>query len=198
LILVNVLIAGLSSGSIFAVAANNDFTHTNLFIGINGFAQFSFLDNRENLPIDLDVNFNEMTDFYSHYTEVKRNYVYQQTNYVYVCLSRVTGKLFLVREGDFKKTSDINSQGAMLNFYRTIEKYWTVYLSDRLESDLQRDAHILFSLYSHEKNIFQKYIKVVIGFITFIKPTGREFTYKFNDIKKMYSKEGELRIQHKF
>ncbi|WP_184545161.1 J domain-containing protein [Mucilaginibacter sp. FT3.2] len=186
-----------SLGSLLLSAANNDFAHTNLYIGINGFAQFSFVDKRENLPIDLEVNFNEMTDFYSHYTEVKRNYVYQHTNFVYVCLNRVTGKLFLVREGDFKKTSDIKIQGVMLNFYRTIEKYWTVYLLDRLESDLQKDGHIIFSLYSHEKNAFQKYIKVGIGFITFIKPGGQEFTYKFNDIKKMYSKGGELRIQHK-
>ncbi|SEO91486.1 DnaJ domain-containing protein [Mucilaginibacter gossypiicola] len=186
-----------SLGALLLSAANNDFAHTNLYIGINGFAQFSFVDKRKNLPIDLEVNFNDMTDFYSHYTEVKRNYVYQHTNYVYVCLNRTTGKILLARDGDFKKTTDIKNQGVMLNFYRTIEKYWTVYLLDRLESDLQKDGYIIFSLYSHEKNAFQKYIKVGIGFITFIKPAGQEFTYKFNDIKKMYSKGGELRIQHK-
>lgn len=54
----------------------------------------------------------------------------------------------------------------------------------------------MFNLYSHEKNIFSSYIKLGIGFITFLKSQNEEFTYKFNEIKRMYSKGNELHIQH--
>ena len=40
------------------------------------------------------------------------------------------------------------------------------------------------------------YIRIGIGFITFLN--GNEtFTYKFNEIKRIYSKNAELFIEHK-
>jgi hypothetical protein len=175
----------------------NKFKHTNFYVGVNGFAQFTCEDTRDNLIVNTEVNFNDMTDFYVHNTEVNRNYVYQYTNFIYVCLNRKPGNVIFARDGQFNKKTEIKQQGGLLNFYRAIERYWTVYLLDRLEHDLQQSGHIVFSLYSHKKNACQEYIKLGIGFITFIKSEGQEFTYKFNEIKKMYTKNNELRIQHK-
>lgn len=175
----------------------NEFKHNNLYVGVNGFAEFVCQDTRENIVISSEVNFNEVTDVYLYQIDHLRNYVYQHTDYVYVWLDRRSGKVVNAREGQFNKKAEIRLQPPILNFYRVAEKYWTVYLLDKLEDTLQRQGHIAFCLYSHEKNRHQEYIKLGIGKITFIKGKGEEFTYKFNDIKKMYTKGNELRIQHK-
>ena len=51
------------------------------------------------------------------------------------------------------------------------------------------------ALYSFENNFFQPYIRLGVGYITFLKG-DESFTYKFNEIKRMYSKGAELFIEH--
>jgi curved DNA-binding protein CbpA len=182
---------------IWAKDAGNKFKHTNLYVGVNGFAEFVCEDSRDNIVTATEVNFNEVTDVYLYQVDYSRNYVYQHTKYIYVWLDRPTGKVRYAKEGEYNKKTEIKQQPFLLNFYRTTEKYWTVYLLDRLEETLQKQGYVLFCLYSHEKNLYQEYIKLGIGKITFIKGKGEEFTYKFNEIKKMYTKGSELRIQHK-
>jgi len=105
----------------------------------------------------------------------------------------------ITSNGEYDKNYDIKFRGMyhLLDFCRSIERYWTIYLLDRLEQDLQEKGFVTFTIFSREKSKFQKYIKLGIGFITFIKPSGEEFTYKFNDIKKVYTRGNELHIQHK-
>ena len=177
--------------------AMNEFKHSNYYIAINGFAQFKCENNRENLVVNKEVNFNEMTDLYVHNTDVSRNYVYQHTNFIYICLNRDTKKLIFASTGECNKKMELKLQGADYNFCKLIDKYWTAYLLDKMELELQNKGFLVFSLYSHQKNVYQEYIKLGTGYITFIKPGGQEFTYKFNEINRIYSKNNELRIQHK-
>lgn len=183
--------------ALWLTVSTNKFKHTNLYVGVNGFALFTCENNRKNITEEIEVNFNDMTDFYVYTVEHTINFMYQETRFLYECFNRNTGELLFARNGEFNKRHNVRTQGEILNFCRTIERYWTVYLLDRLEQDIQSKGHVTFTLYSHDKNIFQEYIKLGIGFITFIKPDRQEFTYQFSDIKKMYIQDNELHIRHK-
>ena len=185
-----------TAGIMWLANAGNQFLHTNLFVGVNGFAEYQCEDSRKNIKIQDEVNFSEITDLYIYRIEKKVNFNYQGTDFLYVWLNCETGKVAYVKEGTFDKKSEIKNQGTEVNFQRVCENYWTVYLLDKLEENLQKNGHILFNLYSHEENSYQNYIKLGIGQITFIKGENEEFTYKFNDIKKLYTKGGNLHIQH--
>lgn len=185
-----------TAGILWLVNAGNKFIHTNLFIGVNGFAEYKCEDSRKNITVSEEVNFNDVTDMYIYQIEKKVNFNYQGTDFLYVWLNCDTGKVAYVKEGSFDKKQKIEDQGMELNFQRVCERYWTVYLLDKLEENLQKNGHITFNLYSHEKNTYQTYIKLGIGHITFIKEENEEFTYKFNEIKKLYTKGSNLHIQH--
>ena len=115
---------------------------------------------------------------------------------LYVFLNTKDGNVAYVKEGTFDKKDEIKEQPFDLNFCRKVEQYWTIYLLDNMEQKLERDGHLLFNLYSHENNTYIPYIKLSVGQITFIKDGESEFTYKFNDIKRMYSKGSDLYIEH--
>ena len=183
--------------ALWIMNASNKFEHSNFFVGINGFAEYRCVDNRSNITIDTEVNFNEITDVYLYQVEKKVNFNYQGTDFLYVFLNTNDGKVSYVTEGSFEKKTKFEEQGVELNFCRKVEQYWTIYLLDKMEKDLEHKGHILFNLYSHESNSYTPYIKLGIGQITFIKGENEEFTYKFNDIKRMYSKGSDLFIEHK-
>ena len=183
--------------ALWIMNASNKFEHSNFFFGINGFAEYKCVDNRNNITIDTEVNFNDITDVYLYQVEKKVNFNYQGTDFLYVFLNTNNGKIAYVKEGTYDKKTKFEEQGVELNFCRKVEQYWTIYLLDRMEKDLEQKGYILFNLYSHEKNNYMPYIKLGIGQITFIKGESQEFTYKFNDIKRMYSKGSDLFIEHK-
>ncbi|MEY5047809.1 MAG: hypothetical protein RLZZ175_1168 [Bacteroidota bacterium] len=172
------------------------FEHSNFFVGINGFAEYRCEENRNNIIIDKEVNFNDITDIYLHQLDKKVNFNYQGTDFLYVFLNSNNGKVAYFKEGKYDKKNKIEKQGNVINFCRKVEQYWTIYLLDKMEKDLEQKGHILFNLYFHENNSYTPYIKIGIGQITFIKSENEEFTYKFNEIKKMYSKGNDLFIEH--
>lgn len=183
--------------ALWIMNASNKFIHSNFFVGVNGFAEYKCVDNRNNITVDTEVNFNDITDVYLYQVEKKVNFNYQGTDFLYVFLNTNNGKIAYVKEGTFDKKTKIEDQGIELNFCRRVEQYWTIYLLDKMEKDIEQKGHIPFNLYSHESNSYTPYIKLGIGQITFIKKENEEFTYKFNDIKRMYSKGSDLFIEHK-
>lgn len=183
--------------TLWIMNATNKFVHSNFFIGINGFAEFMCYENRNNITIDTEVNFNDLTDVYLYQVEKKLNFNYQGTDYLYLFLNTDNNKIVYVKEGTFDKKDKIEEQPFELNFCRKVEQYWTIYLLDKMEKDIEQNGYILFKLYSHESNTYAPYIKLEAGQITFIKKSNEEFTYKFNEIKRLYSKGSDLFIEHK-
>lgn len=187
---------------IFKIYANYNlvsFNHLNYYIGVNGFALFKCEGSTENVTSRQEVNFNDVTDLYTSQTINKRNFSYVDTTYQFVWMNTATSKIKFASAGSYNDEKGNPNKYAYSDYWmnKYAENYWTLYLLDKMESMLQKNGHILFRLYSIDKNLYQDYIKLGIGYITFIKPGGQEFTYKFNDIKKIYAKGGELRIQHK-
>lgn len=183
--------------SLWVSKVTNKFEHKNLFVGVNGFAEFICEDKRENITTSIEVNFNEVTDLYVYQVEKKVNFNYTGTDFLYIWLDTNTGKIAYAKSGTFnkeEKNEELNP--AELTFSRLAERYWTVYLLDKMESYLQKQGYIPFNLYLHEKNTFYRYIKLGVGYITFMKGDSEEFTYKFNEIKRMYTKGSNLHIEH--
>ena len=185
------------SVSMWFASRGHYFSGYNAFVGVNGFAEFSCEKDRRNVNKNTEVNFNDITDLYVYYLELRVNYSYSGTKVLFVWLNTVTGKISHTKEGSFNKNEkEVKKQPIDLIFGQLSEKYWTIYLMDKMESILQKEGYLLFNLYFHEKNIFSPYIKLGVGYITFLKSANEVFTYKFNEIKRMYSKGSELHIQH--
>ena len=172
---------------VFKLLVNSNsikFEHCCWYIGINGFAFFKCSSSRENIIEKTEVNFNDVTDLFYSVTVHKVNFQTRRTTYEAVWLNSKTKKVVYTTSGD-----------AFIHIYWTMllqaEKYWTLFLLDNMEKRIEEKRYIEFNLYP-----FNPFIRIGIGYITFLKGAD-VFTYKFNDIKRIYSKDADLFIEHK-
>lgn len=174
------------------------FKHLNYFIGVNGFALFRCEGNRETVTSKEEVNFNDITDVIVRLQTRKQNFQYIDTNYQFLWLNTKTKKMIFESVGTYVDNNENPNKYAYPEYWlnKEAEKYWTVYLLDKMEKKLQDKGHLDFNVYLWGKNTYSPYIQLGIGFITFLD--GKEnVTYKFNDIKRMYTKGTDLFIEHK-
>jgi len=168
----------------------------NFFVCMNGFAKYNSVGSIDNLTASDEINFNEVTDLYLYYEPQFDKSKYIGSQFLFAFLDATNQKIKFIEKGFFISDDKANLFNRDITFYQKIEKYWTIYQLDQMEKKLQTYGFLTFNLYSHEKNIHIPYIKLGIGFITFIKENN-DFTYNFNDIKKIYMKDNCLHIQHK-
>jgi hypothetical protein len=146
----------------------------NYFIGVNGFAFYKFKDSKVALIESIEINFNEVTDIFSSYATKE-----------FAWVNRYSKKVIYSEPAPDEKIDDIK-----FDLNRHAEKYFTIYLLDNMEKQLESRGYVEFILAPSIP-----YIRLGIGFITFLK--GEElFTYKFNDIKRIYTQEMQLYIEH--
>jgi hypothetical protein len=181
----------------------NKFNHMNLFVGNHGFAEYRWEKSRDNIVVDKEVNFNDITDVYVDEIEKIVNSNYSGTDYRYIFLNTDNGnlgigngKILYSDKGSYNKKDKIELQPVMLNFCRKIEKICSALLLDTMEKRLANYGYIIFNVYLHEENIYRPYIKLGVGYITFLHGKEKEFTYLLNDIKKVYFEEAVLYIEH--
>jgi hypothetical protein len=100
-----------------------------------------------------------------------------------------------------KKSSQIKSHPPDMNadakhtIFIEAEKSWTLYLLDNMESTLEKNGFLDFKLCQFDPFVCASYIRLGIGFITFLF-NGKETTYRFNEIKRIYTKGTDLFIEH--
>lgn len=174
----------------------NKFEHVNTFVGINGFAEFECKNNIENTTKSFEINFKEITDLLRVTEVVKRNFAYAHTNFGFVWLNnnriiKEVNGCYFSEEGNPEKTYT----SYWLNHFS--ERYWTIYLLDNMENELETKGYLEFFLYSFSNNQYLKnpYIQLGIGYIKFITDKGI-VTYNFNEIKKVYKRGTSLFIEH--
>lgn len=175
-----------------------NFIHTNIYLGINGFAIFKCEESISNVNYKHEINFNNITDLVTRFEIRRKNFQYVNTAYQYLWLNTITKKVVFEGNGVYADKDDSPNMLTHIDYWlnKEAEKYWTVYLLDTLETKLQRDGYVEFNLYHFENHTFTPFIRIGIGFITFLS-NNENFTYKFNDIKRIYSKNSELFIEHK-
>lgn len=174
------------------------FYHSNFFIGINGFAIYSCAGTTKYIWRKLEVDFNDVTDFVSLTTVNKFNFNYTNTDYRFMWINADSKKVVYETKGTFHDENSNPDKILWADYWLNVEaeKYWTVYLLDNLEKTLQDKGYITFRIYLFESSIHVPYIQLGIGYITFLLKE-KETTYKFNEIKKMYTKGNDLYIEHK-
>lgn len=187
-----VIFGGL--GVLLAMGSNS-FAYKHYFIGVNGFAQLSIKEKRENANVDIEINFNQMTDLFSAETEVRRNFSYEYTGYFYHFIDGRGGKALYEVDGSYDKKDKPENLPMEYHFLREIEKYWTIYLLDNMEDEIDRTGYLQFNLYD-EENGTTPFIQLGVGYLTFLKEGNNDVTYRFNKIKRMYTKGTDLCIEH--
>jgi len=172
-----------------------NYKYENAFVGVNGFAIFFCKNFKNNIIKTEEINFNDGTDLYCFYQDYVLNFIYQHTNFSYAFVDKNTHKIIWEMPGLFNKKK-ATTEHQQLNLCTNIEKYWTIYLLDNLEDRLQKDGFVSFTTYNKNKEKFEDFLKMGIGYMTFLQGKKAPFTYEFKDIKKIYSKGNELHIQH--
>ena len=176
---------------------NTTFNHKCNYVGINGFAEFECILDRENIINSREINFSEITDFLNVSVVMKENFIYTGTSFSFVWLKDNNVIMEIASTHKSKEnTPDKSLQGYWLS--KIAEKYWTIYLLDNMENKLSAKGFLTFNLYIYDDNKYVKvpYIHLGIGFIKFITSEG-SINYKFDEINKVYTtKENELYIEH--
>ena len=168
---------------------------TNTYIGLNGFAGFKSIASGKLVTDSFELNFNGITDLLRATQVRKRNYNYVDTAYSYVWLNNnrvikeVTGHHKSQNGKPEKEKTDF-----WLNDFA--ERYWTCYLLDNMEKELENKSYIQFNLYDirHNRYIKVPYIHLGIGHITFLTSRG-QLKYAFNEIMNIYTKGTNLYIE---
>jgi len=182
--------------SIWIAKTLNEFKHINTYVGVNGFAEYNCEKNRNNITSSYEINFKDITDLL-RVTEIrKRNYAYANTSFGFVWLNN--NKVIKVVD-DIHHSKEGNPDKTHTNYWLndTAEKYWTLYLLDNMEKELENKGFIEFSLYNYNDQVYTKipYIQLGIGFIKFLSKKGTVI-YNFNEIKRIYINGTNLFIEH--
>lgn len=182
--------------SLLIASVANEFTHISHFIGVNGFAYYRCDKNRVNITQSYEVNFNNVTDFLKVIVVNKRNFNYAGTDYTFVWLKNNT----ILKEENGSHDSKEGEPGKNHSQYwlhEMAERYWTIYLLDNMEKELETKGYLTFNVYGYKNDNYVKmpYINLGIGYIKFITSKG-DVTYNFNEIKRVYTKGSNLFLEH--
>lgn len=148
----------------------------NYFIGINGFAFYKYEEPNESEIDKIEINFNDVTDLLS---------IYENGDNGFIWTNRFSNKIIY---SEIIKNENIDNL-TKSEFNKYAEKYFTIYLLDKMELELEQKGYIEFLV------AFKPYIRLGIGYITFLQ--GEEnVTYNFDDIKRIYVQEMQLYIEN--
>ena len=182
--------------ALWITSKDSAFKHTSTFIGVNGFAQFKCEGSRDNIIDAFEINFNDITDLLRITEVTKRNFQYSNTTYYFSWLKNNK----TVKEiNDWHTSEGGNPEREETNYWLNdfAEKYWTLYLLDNMEKELETNGYIEFNVYNFKESMYVKtpYVQLGIGYIKFMTNKG-DVTYNFNEIKNVYSKGSNLFIEH--
>nr|MBI1230304.1 DnaJ domain-containing protein [Cytophagales bacterium] len=175
-------------GSLFG-----SFKHSCSFMGVNGFALYKISGNRKTVTESIEINFNEVTDLLSVSQRRSYNHNYQDTAYGFEWSYK--NKIIKDFNGTYYDKNDNPNRKEAHEYWanKWAERYWTIYLLDKMESELDQNGYIEFRII--EGQGYKPYIKLGIGKITFLTKKG-EVIYNFNEIKNLYTKGTSLYIEH--
>ncbi|HEY0220840.1 MAG TPA: DnaJ domain-containing protein [Candidatus Paceibacterota bacterium] len=194
-----IIIISIILGVKYILRSNDTaFKHMNCFIGVNGFAIHLAVGQKNEVYGKLDVNFHDVTDFISSIVVNNLNFQYSSTKYEFIWINASIEKPLFKISGSHNYKDGNPDKLLHSDYWLNIEaeKLWTIYLLDIMENTLESKGYIEFNIYSFEHSKLIPYIKIGIGFITFLTG-GQTITYNFNDIKRIYTKGTDLFIEHK-
>ena len=172
------------------------FNHICNYIGVNGFAYFECHEKRDNISFSIEINFKEITDLVKLKVVRKSNFTYTNTTTTFVWLNETKViKEFEVTYRSKDDNPERNEHVYWLNHFA--EKYWTVYLLDNMEKELETNGYITFYAFGIEdkKYLRAPFIHLGIGYIK-IHYGDKTLSFSFQEIKRIYIKGANLFIEH--
>ncbi len=165
------------------------FKHLCNYVGINGFAEFECEGDRNKNVKSSEINFNSVKDFFS-ILEVENDVSYN--NFIWF---EDNNKIVYEHKESYYR--DVLPGRNRAKYWMNVfaEKYWTIFLLDRMEEFLEKRGSIDFSIYNREGGR-TPFIYLGIGFIKVFSPNGW-VNYNFDEIKRTYISKGYLVIEHK-
>ena len=191
---VGALIGG-TVGYIFSAGSSEigeilDKTAYSSFIGVNGFAHYTYDASKAKILEEFELNFNDVTDFIK-ITETKKTDRGFETSYLYQWQKNdIVIKKY---EGVHTRSNNISNVYQYSDYFTNnyAENSWTMYLLDKMENEITQKGYIDFKLVGKHP-----YIRLGLGYIEIIKENATS-RYNFYDIKKMYVKKELLFLEHK-
>lgn len=167
------------------------------YIGTNGFAEYSFLNSPENIILNNEISFDNVTDLLKGSTVRKRNFNYEGTDYFFLWLNNGR-EVFKLESTHQNKNNEPDKYPFEYYFMALAVDQWTKRLVSQMPKKLQEEGFLEFDLiaYQDSKWINVKHIRMGIGYIEFIFST-KTVRYNHDEIKKMYFQNGSLFMEHK-
>jgi curved DNA-binding protein CbpA len=176
-------------GSLFG-----SFKHSCSFMGVNGFAYYKISGNRQSIKESIEINFKDVTDLLVVSERRSLNFNYQNTAYGFEWSKN--NKIVRDFTGLHYDKEDNPDRIEAIEYWtnKWAERYWTVYLLDNMEKELDKFGYIEFRII--DGTGYRPFIKLGIGSITFLDKK-MDVTYNFNEIKRVYTKGTKLFIENK-
>ena len=183
--------------SFFGKIANafTSYKYESEIVGSNGFGIFICKDQTDNLIRKDIVCFDDATDLFFTYTDNVVNFIYQGTDIRFAFVNKDTNKVLFQEVWIYNKKHSTDNC-LVYNLTNCVEITWTAYLSAKMEKDLQEKGYLSFATYNNRSEKFEEFVRLDALGITFLQDKKEPFTYHFDEIKQMYSKGGELVIEH--
>ncbi len=116
-----------------------------------------------------------------------------KVNYQFAWINRNTKKPIYQDGGEYTSIGYNPSIYEYPKYWLNIEaeKHWTIFLLDRMEKTIEENGYLEFIILP-----WTPFVRIGLGYITFLKE-NEKFTYKFDEISKIYIKGTDLYIEHK-
>ena len=188
--------AGMLIATLFIVYQYQIFSKWNLFVGVNGFARYQCTDNFEHLKVNLEANFKDLTDVYYYETTRFGNLNPSKSSYYFYSFLNLDKQRAVYSEkGAFYNSPD-KSQPVSLVFCRKVLQSWNQYLLDQMDAEIEKKGFILFHLYYPAQKVFIPIVKLKFREIIFIDSQKNEFSYRPQDIKRIFTRKNILYVTH--
>lgn len=169
------------------------FNHLNYFIGINGFALYRCSKTKQNIVFSQEVNFNDVTELITNQGKTNN---FKERWYNFYWFNLKTKEVTFQAKGKYDDHPNSILQYLQPEYWMNVEaeKAWTIYLLDNMEKKLEKYGFLEFNVFNWEKGVFTPYFQLGIGYIKFIYE-NEKVTYKYSNIKRIYTKGDELFIE---
>jgi hypothetical protein len=166
---------------------------SNFFVGTEGFAIYECDAKTKRIDVAAEVRWDEVTDLIIYAADDHREGEFRGRNYKYYWYNRKNGELVHLI-GQQRAKGAATPPHLMLA--QVCELQWTQELLKNLEHNIKTHGHELFYLRGNFGEYWHPFIRLNHESITLVRDTV-EFTYRFEDIAKIYWEGTNLRIQHK-
>ena len=183
--------------SIFIGRSITKFEGVCSFIGSNGFAEYSFFSNPENIRQSLEVSFDGITDLLKGSVVRKQNYNYTGTDYFFLWLNNGE-EVYKVESTHQNKKNEPDKYPFPYFFMALAADQWTKKLIQQMPQQLAKEGFLSFDLIATENDSWVniKHIQLGNGLIEFIF-SDKIIKYTSTEIKRIYFQNDSLFIEHK-